>query len=50
MSPRAALDLVVAEMLVSCSGDNFAASRISSEYALPMPENSRGSVSARLSV
>ena len=31
-------------------GDNFAACRISSEYALPMPLKIRGSVRARLSV
>ena len=36
--------------LVSCSGDSRAACRISSEYALPMPLEERGSVSARLSV
>ena len=35
---------------VSVTGLNCARCRISSEYALPIPLNSRGSVSARLSV
>ena len=35
---------------VSLNGDNFARCRISSEYALPIPLNTRGSVNARFSV
>src|SRR4029077_13005744 len=37
-------------LCVSITGDSLAACKISSEYALPMPLNSVGSVSARFSV
>ena len=47
-------DLVIALTLVMAwvwrNGDMRAACRISSEYALPMPSNRVGSVSARLMV